>query len=183
MFSTGSSILLRRVIAFLALLATLAACGPGAGTGGTTSPTTAATAADATTGATAPGATTSGGGGGGGTAQVDLTFTGTYSFTAKGTAGRCIVSSGTPARFGFVATEADYPGLGKSYSMVEGTPGYVDIKWLKDDATSWGNRMGSQIQTTPDHHGVIIDEELAPFTPQGGVAAGPEHVKGTITCP
>ena len=183
MSSALASIIVRRTVAGVALLAVLAACAaPGTGAGATSAPTDTSPATGPSAGGKAPAATTSGGGGGG-TAQVDLTFTGTYSFTAKGTAGRCIVSSGTPARFGFEATEADYPGLGKSYSMFEGTPGYVDIKWLKDDATSWGNRMGSQIQTTPDHHGVIIDEELAPVTPQGGVAAGPEHVKGTLTCP
>ncbi|HUQ44464.1 MAG TPA: hypothetical protein VM451_08690 [Candidatus Limnocylindria bacterium] len=175
------------LLAILALVATLAACAaPSAGTPSSSTgvpiPNATSGASVAPPGATTVGATTSGGGGG--TAMVDLTFTGTYAFTAKGTAGRCILfarQDGTTA-FGFEATEADYPGLGKSYSMAEFN-GFADVKWVKDDAVGYANNIDSTITLTPDHRGVSIDQDLSPFTPEGGVPAGPEHVKGTITCP
>lgn len=119
-----------------------------------------------------------------GTAQVDLTFTGTYPFTAKGTVGRCAVAVvGGATAFAFEGTEADYPGLGASFSVAE-LSGRVDIKWVKDADTSWGIPPSAVIQATPDHHGVTLDVELSPFTnTASGKTAGPEHVKGTITCP
>jgi hypothetical protein len=176
-------------IAILAVAASLIACAaPGANapssSGGVPTTGGGGSAPVATTaGATTPGATIAGGGGAG-TAMVDLTFTGTYAFTAKGTAGRCILGTAADGtkRFGFEGTEADYPGMGKSYSMAEFS-GLVDVKWVKDDAVSYGNNGTDPITLTPDHHGIFIDQDLAPFTPQGGVEAGPEHVKGTITCP
>jgi hypothetical protein len=155
-----------------------AAGGPTAG-GSTPGATNAATSGPAT-----PGSATGAPSTAAGTPMVDLTFTGTFNFTAKGTKGRCIVvgrSDGTTA-FGFEATEADYPGLGQSYSM--GEFGGVDVKWIKDEKSSWGNNPNATITVTPDHHGISIDQDLSPFTNMStGDKAGPEHVKGTIACP
>ena len=170
------------LVAAICMAAATAACsssGSGASAttaGSTTTPATVAPASAAPP-ASAPAATT---GAGTGQPAVDLTFTGTFAFTAKGTAGRCVMAGGL---FGFEGTEADYPGLGVSYSMgVFG--GNVDVKWVKDDDNSWGNNPSSTITLTPDHHGISIDQDLAPFTNMStGKTAGPEHVKGTITCP
>jgi hypothetical protein len=118
-----------------------------------------------------------------GTAQADLLFSGTRAITAKGTAGRCIVVQvGDRVSFGFEATEADYPGLGLSYSMANLNADYVDIKWLIENDIAYGNPPTGGGTLSADHHSVTIDVELAPFTSPGGTP-GPEHVKGTISCP
>lgn len=119
-----------------------------------------------------------------GNAQVDLQFSGTRVIFAKGTAGRCSSfprSDGTVA-FGFEATETDYPGLGQSFSIANLSGDFIDIKWVVGDKIAYGD-PGSGLTLSPDHHLVTLDVELSPFTPQGGTAPGPEHVKGTITCP
>ena len=100
----------------------LGACGPASPNGGGTpgssgvSETPGQTSAGASSGASAPAASVAGG-----TAQVDLVFTGSRPFTAKGTAGRCIraASGGVLQFFGFDATEADYPRMGLSFSIAE----------------------------------------------------------------
>lgn len=189
MFAKGPARSIVRGGAAAGVLLALAACaapGTGSGAGSTAGATMAATAATAgaatsppatSAGASVPAATTAGGG----TAMVDLTFTGTFDFAAKGTAGRCIVVGG---HFGFEGTEADYPGLGLSFSMAELNPGYVDIKWIKDDDNNWGNDVNAKIALTADHKGVTLDQDLSPFTNMStGESAGPEHVKGTVTCP
>lgn len=120
-----------------------------------------------------------------GNAQVNLVFSGTRAITAKGTAGRCIIikrADGTFS-FGFEATETDYPGLGKSYSMANLNGDYVDIKWVIEDKIAYGNPVGGGGTLSADHHSVTIDVDLSPFTTQGAPTPGPEHVKGTITCP
>jgi hypothetical protein len=119
-----------------------------------------------------------------GTAQVDLLFSGTRAITAKGTTGRCIVITRSDATvaFGFEATEANYPGLGLSFSMANLNGDHVDIKWVIEGNISYGD-PGTGITLSADHHSVQLDVELSPFTPQGGTAPGPEHVKGTVTCP
>ena len=121
--------------------------------------------------------------GGGGNANVNLTFTGTAAFDAKGTKGLCKVFqvNGTP-RFGFEATDADYPGLGLSFSMAELNTNVVDVKWLVNATTAYGNNPGSHIDLGADHRTITIDQDLVPFT-AGGVKAGPEHVRGVISCP
>lgn len=177
-FGTRSAVL--GVVALLAVACSApSAGGPTAGSGATPPPTTAATAGAETPGSGTGAPTTAAG-----TVMVDLTFTGTFNFTAKGSKGRCIIvgrSDGTTA-FGFEATEADYPGLGQSYSM--GELGIVDVKWIKDEKSSWGNNPSATITVTPDHHGISIDQDLSPFTNMStGDTAGPEHVKGTIACP
>jgi len=126
-----------------------------------------------------------------GSAQVDLTFTGTHQFTAKGSAGRC--SLGTPAGgglvlFGFEATEADYPGLSKSFSLLTfgQNPEYVDLKWVLDNG-GYGRPDNppdpADLTLSADHHTVALDVDLDQFGPQGGPMPGPEHVSGAITCP
>lgn len=119
-----------------------------------------------------------------GTAQVDLQFTGTRAITAKGTAGRCIiVHVGDRTSFGFEATEADYPGLGISYSMANLNADYVDIKWVIDADMAYGNPGTGGGSLSADHHSVTIDVDLQPFSSAAGNAPGPEHITGTITCP
>lgn len=170
----------RHLLVAAITLAAAACAAPGAGSPAVPTPAgsgAASTFGPPTPGASAPAATSAGTG----TAMVDLTFTGTYAFTAKGTAGRCLHGGGGTI-FGFEATEADYPGLGQSFSMAEFN-GIVDIKWIKDDDNSWGNSPNATITLTPDHHGISVDQDLAPFGPIGGPRPGPEHVAGTITCP
>ena len=115
-------------------------------------------------------------------------------FTAKGTAGRCAM--GTPAGgglpiFGFEATEADYPGLGQSFSMLQfsGSNPYVDVKWVIDDNNAYGQSGPvytagpNTITLSADHHTVTLDAQLSGLAPQGKPVPGAEHVTGTITCP
>jgi hypothetical protein len=115
-------------------------------------------------------------------------------FTAKGTAGRCAM--GTPAGgglpiFGFEATEADYPGLGQSFSMLQfsGSNPYVDVKWVIDDNNSYGQSGPvytagpNTITLSADHHTVTLDAQLSGLAPQGKPVPGAEHVTGTIACP
>jgi hypothetical protein len=120
-----------------------------------------------------------------GSVAVDLVFTGTKAFVAKGSAGRCIVvkrSDGTFS-FGFEATEADYPGLGTDYSMANLSGTSVDIKWAVDATTAYFNAAETSIVLSADHHSVRIDGDLAPGQVAGGPPAGPEHLSGTISCP
>jgi hypothetical protein len=92
--------------------------------------------------------------------------------------------------FGFEATEADYPGLGMSFSLAEGVvPGFVDIKWVIDATSAYG-RPGpagggsdSDIVESADKHSVTIDTQLSEFKAAGSKGPGPEHVTGTISCP
>lgn len=121
-----------------------------------------------------------------GTTAVDLVFTGSKPFVAKGSAGRCIIvprSDGTVS-FGFEATEADYPGLGQSYSMANLSGDYVDIKWAIDGQAAYNRpSQGGSVILSADHHSVQIDTDLAPAGPAGAPRPGPEHVSGTISCP
>jgi hypothetical protein len=167
-------------IAMLAIGCAAPPAGGGtAGTGPTAGSTVGSTAAPATVAPASPAPATAAAA----TAMVDLTFSGTFNFTAKGTKGRCIVvqTSGGGTAFGFEATEADYPGLGQSFSMAEF--GVVDIKWVIDADHNYGNSSSSVIQVSPDHHAVTVDEDLAEFAAMGGPKPGPEHVKGTVSCP
>jgi hypothetical protein len=138
------------------------------------------TTGPASTAAASPAATPAAAGG---SANVNLVFTGTSAFEAKGTNGTCKVLQvdGAP-HFGFEATEADYPGLGMSFSMAELTANSVDVKWVVDAKTAYGNNPASHIDLGSDHKLITIDQDLIPFT-SGGVTAGPEHVKGVIGCP
>ncbi len=127
-----------------------------------------------------------------GTAQVDLTFSGTKDFTAKGTAGRCVLiynADGSVKSFGFEGTETDYPGLGLSFSLAQLQPGYVDIKWvLNDQYDSYARpgpaQGGSNVMTlSSDGKTLTINVDLAGLHAQGRPDPGPENVSGTITCP
>lgn len=176
----------RRPMLAFGIVLTLAAAACSGGTTPTTGPTAAGatqgpatqqpgTSSVATTGPTTPAVA--------GTAQVDLRFTGTRAITAKGTAGRCIiVKVGDRVQFGFEATEADYPGLGLSYSMANLNANYVDIKWVIENGISYGNPVAGGGTLSADHHSVTIDVDLSPFTSASGTP-GAEHVKGTISCP
>ncbi len=116
---------------------------------------------------------------------VDLVFTGTKAFVAKGSAGRCrtLTMSDGSVSFGFEATEADYRGLGLSYSMANLSGDYVDIKWVIDAQTAYGLPADGKAILSADHHSVQIDTELSPGQTPGAPLPGPEHVSGTISCP
>ena len=110
-------------------------------------------------------------------AAVDLAFTGTLVFVAKGPGGSCTPGKGTDGAvtFGFEASDVDFPGLGSSFSASESRRDYVGIKWIVDPNRAFGNTAATKITLSPDHHSIQLDTDL------GG--PGPEHVKGTITCP
>jgi hypothetical protein len=127
------------------------------------------------------------GGSGSNLAKVDLTFTGSRPFVASGQGGRCLLikgPSGAVTSFGFEATDADFPGLGQSFSMAQfaGNP-YVDIKWVIDGATAYARPLEGTITLSADGRGVTVDTDLAAMTSAGGVTPGPEHVQGTVVCP
>jgi hypothetical protein len=171
----------------LALGIVLAAVAAGCSTGSTAAPATvpASTPAAATQipGSSSLATTAPTKAATGGSAQVDLQFSGTRAITAKGTAGRCtVVTVGDRVSFGFEASESDYPGLGLSYSMANLNGDFVDIKWVIENDISYGNPPTGGGTLSADHHSVTVDVELSPFTSPGGTP-GPEHVKGTITCP
>ena len=125
--------------------------------------------------------------------RVNLTFSGTSEFTAIGSAGRCSLikdASGSIKGFGFEATEADYPGLGLSYSMAQFTGNdYVDIKWVLNEQGDAYARPGpaqggkDTVTLSADRRGVTLDVDLAGLHAAGRPEPGPEHVSGTITCP
>ena len=107
--------------------------------------------------------------------EVDVTVTGKHPFVAKGTKGRCIV---TADQFGFEMTDADYPGVGASFSVAELKP--TDIKWaFTRDEVLTNSSTGGILAVTPDHKSIAIDVDLT-GPPDGSVQA---HAKGSITCP
>jgi hypothetical protein len=119
--------------------------------------------------------------------DVNLTFTGTIAITAVGSAGHCGLikdATGKVVSFGFEASEADYAGLGTSFSLAELSPGYVDVKWVVDGANGYarpgpaGGGSDSDLVLSSDGHTLTLDVQLQPFG-----SSGPEHVAGTITCP
>lgn len=119
-----------------------------------------------------------------GAATVELTFTGSKAFTAIGSAGRCIlVSNGGTTNFAFEATEADYPGLGVSFSLAETINGLVDVKWLLDAQTAYSFPDGMFGTPSTDHHSVRLDGDLTGMAAAGVKRPGPEHVSGTVSCP
>jgi hypothetical protein len=111
------------------------------------------------------------------TVSVDLVFTGSHPFVAKGSAGKCGTGhqfDGT-AVFTFFATEADYPGFGDGFSMDELRPDFAEIKWALGGTTGWMGFKAGSIVLSADHLSVRVDGDLA------GLDA--EHVSGTVTCP
>jgi hypothetical protein len=107
--------------------------------------------------------------------SVDLVFTGSKPFVAKGSAGQCGAAGGW-----FVATEADYPGFGIGFELFFSPPyNIVNIKWVLDAGHAYSNQFPkSGIVLSADKHSVRFDGDLAPSS-----GTGPEHVSGTITCP
>ena len=107
--------------------------------------------------------------------SVDLVFTGSHPFVAKGSAGKC----GDPVSHWFYATEADYPGFGIGFELFFYANGDGDIKWNLDKATAYTDQFpNSAIVLSADKHSVRFDGDLAPSS-----GTGPEHVSGTIVCP
>jgi hypothetical protein len=119
-----------------------------------------------------------------GTVSVDLVFTGTLPLTAKGTAGQCSLGH-NPADgsvvFGFIAREADYPGLGDGLSMSENLDPSrahrLSVVWLSPVAPSRADLAeGQGVTYSSDHKSITIDADI-------GSTATPEHLSGTISCP
>jgi hypothetical protein len=104
---------------------------------------------------------------------VDLTFSGPFAFTAKGSTGRCDLgkdSTGAVTTFGFQATDADYPGLGDGFFVSEDGGGSVVLKLL---AGSGGLNTGQGVTVSPDHKSATLDADLG----------NGEQVVGSIVCP
>ena len=116
--------------------------------------------------------------------SVDLVFTGTLPLTAKGTAGQCSLGH-NPADgsvvFGFIAREADYPGLGDGLSMSEeldpSRAHRLNLNWLSAVAPSRADLAeGQGVTYSSDHKSITIDADI-------GSTGTPEHLSGTISCP
>ena len=119
-----------------------------------------------------------------GTVSVDLVFTGTLPLTAKGTAGQCSLGH-NPADgsvvFGFIAREADYPGLGDGLTMSENLDPSrahrLTLVWLSVVAPSRADLAeGQGVTYSSDHKSITIDADI-------GRTDTPEHLSGTISCP
>lgn len=204
--------LARRTYLVVAVAALASACSPAAAPAGVPTPTAAGPTSAAAATPTPTGVSTLGPSGsptpavsatpGGtapatskpnGAAQVDLTFTGAFPLTAKGTGGQCRLStpsSGGLPSFGFEATEADFPGLGQSFSLLQfAGSDAVDLKWVIDGDNAYGQAGPiftagpNTITSSADHHSVTLDAQLSGLAPQGKPIPGAGHVTGTITCP
>jgi hypothetical protein len=140
-------------------------------------PTTAPATTNPTSGTTSATATSAPGGG---KPIVDLTFTGDLQLEAKGPGGACSIgkdASGAPIGIAFLASEADFPGLGTSFNVTEDIASHkVSVKWVVGDAFIAGV-IGSGVTVAPDHSSVAFDSDL----PAG--LGRTEHLKGSITCP
>ncbi|MEY2423268.1 MAG: FecR protein [Acidimicrobiaceae bacterium] len=114
-------------------------------------------------------------GGSANTPTVDLVFTGSHPFTAKGTKGRC----GSGGSFSFEMTEADYPGVGQSFSIARfSNGGAADIKWVIDATSAYGSSANASLIFSSDQKTLTVDDELG-----HPAEVGAEHVHGTVTCP
>lgn len=169
-----------RAIGGVVLAALLAGCGSTSGTAGTTSPTQGSSSAPTSVPASASAHPASSG-----AASVDLTLSGTVNVIAKGSAGRCILFTRPDGSvsFGFEMTDADYPGIGQSFSLANFSGTYVDVKWLVDDTTAYTDDPKAPLTLSADHHTVELHGNLVGMTPTGGSPAGPETADGRITCP
>ena len=167
----------------IALVALAGACGSDDSSSSSTTTTAAAASGSKSTSSTntTQHTGTSAGSHSGDQVSVNLTFTGTKNFTAKGSKGRC----GQGTLFNIELTESDYPGIGQSYSMAQFSAErpVVDIKWVIDAAAAYGAPLNADIRLSPDHKTVVLDVELEQFHPVGQPGPGPEHVKGVIICP
>jgi hypothetical protein len=109
---------------------------------------------------------------------VDLTMSGWKSITMKGSAGTCqpATNGGVPVAFGFVATDADYPGLGAGL-YINGAGSSVAIKWYAPDNNGFVSGPTDKLGTVAsDNRSVTIDGDVRG---SGGI----EHFMGTISCP
>jgi hypothetical protein len=101
---------------------------------------------------------------------------------AKGSAGHCPgFTPGAAGRFfSFDATEADYPGLGESFSLGQfASSDYVDLKWVVGGNVLYARGATSPVITlSADKTSIRIDGALA-----GPATNGPESISGTVTCP
>jgi hypothetical protein len=137
----------------------------------TTAATTGATAAPTAAATTVPGS---------GGPVVDLTFTGAIPLGVKGSGGQCQLghaADGSVAVFGYLASEADFPGLGTSFNIVEDLgSNAVTVKWVVA-GTFIAGTFASGATVAPDHRSVTFDADM----PTG--ISRTEHLKGSISCP
>jgi hypothetical protein len=117
---------------------------------------------------------------------VDLVFTGSHPFVAKGSAGQCLGGG----FFEFIATEADYPGFGQGFEVSNDALTGPFLKWAAD-TYAYGRAykvvnnvlvFTTVMSFSADGRTMQINGPLAPFTGPNGTS-GPESVSGTITCP
>jgi len=109
---------------------------------------------------------------------VDLTLSGWKSITMKGSAGTCQLATngGVPVGFGFVATDADYAGLGDGL-YINGTGASVSIKWYAPQNNGFVSGPADKLGTVAsDNRSIVLEGDL-----RG--SPGTEHFSGTITCP
>ena len=168
----------RSLTAPLLVALVIAGCSsPAAGTPTLVAPTsqsgqsTAAATAPAATGPTSTAAGSS-------KPTVDLTLTGWKSITAKGTAGMCQLATngGVPVAFGFLLTEADYPGFGTGL-YINGTGTSVSIKWYAPNNQGFVSGAADKLGTvSADNRSITLSGDL-----KG--SPGTEHFEGTISCP
>lgn len=117
----------------------------------------------------------------GSSVAVDLVFSGTLPFTAKGSAGQCMLGTSSAdgsVVFAFSATEADYPGLGDGFYLNgDAASSKLSEKWLSSEVPSVGDLPEGSFTFSADHKSVTLDADLP-----GGIDK-PEHLSGTIACP
>jgi hypothetical protein len=172
------------LLALIAVATSFAACSAPAAPGSTSATSAAPTtpsgsAADPTVGATA---TATGGGSGGGTGKpaVDLTFSGEFAFTAKGSAGQCQIGQQMNGGlvFGFIAEDADYPGIGTLQVSEDSASHKVSIKLIPPTADPWFGYLTGGATLSADHKSITLDADLPT-----SVGRAPEHLTGSIACP
>ncbi len=140
-----------------------------------TTPTTEPTTSSSTT--VAPTTTAAPAGNG----TVNLTFTGTLVFTAKGQGGRC---DNTAHAFSFTMTKGDFPAAGESFVLTADTATDGAIRWDFGGDRRWAS-SGSHASLifSSDMRSVTIADDLVPQATASGATPGPVHVSGTIACP
>lgn len=181
--------------AFATILATIAfaACSTSGGASGTvagtaTPPPSAAGGPSSGAASASPPASSSAsataGSSSGGAPIVDLTFSGSLAFhVTEGGTCRNISVSGDVA-YDYELTDADQAGIGSVFSLTLAFD-RVDLKWLPKGPGAYGRPpTAGTWDISADHHTFTVDSDLDIFNDvASGAGPGPEHLKGTVTCP